>query len=112
MGALSSISVHNVHLVHNTRPLPSSRHFRLLALPFYLILAKLFMKPQRWVALCALLGALLISCLSASADEPRGPLGTLTSTTISGYVDTAVGEDSHPSIWWQSFLIWFGFHSR
>jgi hypothetical protein len=76
-----------------------------------------FMKTRRLVILCALLGALVASGVSASADEHIGSgSNSLSNTTISGYVDTAVsGQFQQPAqlehrSWWQSFLLRFGFH--
>jgi hypothetical protein len=83
------------------------------------------MKTRRLVTLCALLGGLFASGVSASADESKlSDLHTiLNNTTISGYVDTTTGGQIQPPAiqppaqqeqrgWWQAFLHWFGFHGR
>jgi hypothetical protein len=74
------------------------------------------MKTRRFVTLCALLGALIASEISATADEKLNPGNTaLGNTTIGGYVDSSVGWDSQSSShsgWWWGFMSWFGFHRR
>jgi hypothetical protein len=75
-----------------------------------------FMKTRRLVTLCALLGALIASGVSASADEKLNPGNTgLGNTTVGGYVDSSGGWDFQPSGhdgWWWGFLSWFRFHGR
>ena len=75
-----------------------------------------FMKTRRLVTLCALLGALIASGVSASADEKLNPGNTgLGNTTVGGYVDSSYGWDYQPSGhggWWWSFMSWFRFHGR
>jgi hypothetical protein len=79
----------------------------------------IFMKTRRLVILCALLGALIASGVSASADEKLNPGNTsLGNTTIGGYVETTAGGQFQPPApvehrdWWQAFLHWFRFHGR
>jgi hypothetical protein len=80
------------------------------------------MKTRRLATLCVLLGALIVSGVSASADEKPSKLTSLqtslSNTTISGYVDSTTGEQVQPPAqlehggWWRTFLLWFGFHAR
>jgi hypothetical protein len=79
------------------------------------------MKTRRLIMLGALLGALVASGVSASADEKlNDPQTGLSNTTISGYVDVNVtigGKVQPPApleheSWWQALLLWFGFHAR
>lgn len=79
------------------------------------------MKTRRLIMLSALLGALIASGVSASADEKlNGPQTGLSNTTITGYVDVNVtigGKVQLPAPlehggWWQALLLWFGFHAR
>ena len=57
----------------------------------------IFMKTRRLVILCALLGALIASGVSASADEKLNPGNTsLGNTTIGGYVETTAGGQFQP----------------
>ena len=66
------------------------------------------MKIRRLVILGSLLGALILSASPASAGERISQsAASLSNTTISGYVDSAVEYDSPaPSHWWHSFLVW------
>lgn len=81
------------------------------------------MKKRHLVILCAMLGTLLASGVSASADPPRKlvPLtSALSSTVISGYVGAGItsttGRQAQPPAqvqhggWWQAFLFWFRSH--
>jgi hypothetical protein len=77
------------------------------------------MKIRRLVTLCALLGILIVSGFSASADEKLSGISTsLSNTTISGSVDSTVGGQIQPSSppesrgWWRAFIHLFGFHVR
>jgi hypothetical protein len=77
------------------------------------------MKTRRLVTLFALLGALIASGVSASADPSKlGPGSTsLGGTTIGGYVDSGSsdGWDVQPVRhhgWWWSYITWFGFYGR
>jgi hypothetical protein len=69
----------------------------------------------------ALLGALLLSGVSASAEEKQSPVSTaLDDTTISGGGDTTItiGERNHTlsasqiRALWRTFILWFIFHVR
>jgi len=71
------------------------------------------------VTLYALLGALIASGVSASADEHLGSGSTsLGNTTIGGYVDSTSGGQFQPPAqlehtgWWLTFCHWFRFHAR
>jgi len=57
------------------------------------------MRTRRFVTLCALFGALIASGVSAPADEPKPvPINTsLSSTVVSGYVNTTLGSRPAPS---------------
>jgi len=75
------------------------------------------MKLRRLLALGALLSLLLGAHIPVVAEEARfNALQTaLSSTTISGYVDTSVewslGEKPTRRVgWWQSFRIWLTTH--
>jgi hypothetical protein len=72
------------------------------------------MKTRRLVTLCALLGVLIASVDSASADEKLNPGNTgLGNTTVGGYVNSSVDfQPSGHSGWWWGFMSWFKFHGR
>ena len=78
-----------------------------------------FMKTRRLVTLFALLGALIASGISASADEHPGSGTTgLGGTTVGGSVGSTTGGQFHqpaqPSHegWWLAFCHWFRFCDR
>jgi hypothetical protein len=76
-----------------------------------------FMKTRRLVTLCALLGALIASGVSASADEKLNPGNTgLGGTTVGGSVGSG-GQFQPPAQfehggWWFAFCHWFRFYGR
>jgi hypothetical protein len=76
------------------------------------------MKRRRLVAMSVLLGTLIFSGLSASADEKLGGASTqLGNGTLSGYVDTSTTWSSQPQTshgfkeWLQTFFHWFRFRA-
>jgi len=78
-----------------------------------------FMRTRRLVALCVLLGALMASGVSASADEKLNPGNTgLGNTTIGGSVGSTIGGQFQPPPqlehggWWFVFIHWFRFYGR
>jgi hypothetical protein len=76
------------------------------------------MKISQLVALCALLGILIVSGVSASADEKLNSLQTnLNDTTISGSVNSTITVIQSPPNasrgWWRAFVfLWLGLHVR
>ena len=78
------------------------------------------MKTRRLVSLCALLATLMVSRMSAIAEEGGGGVITVvSSTTLAGYVDSSVGWQVQPTHdtpahecrgWWWKFFDWLGFH--
>ena len=80
------------------------------------------MKTRRLLACCALLVALLIPGVSATAEEKVAGVGSsLSSTTISGYVDSSVSGRISPAPdtaphegrgWWRKLLHWLAFNGR
>jgi hypothetical protein len=72
------------------------------------------MKNRRFFCLCALLGILAASSPVSHAEETGGSIVTsLSSTTISGYVDSSISWQfseatyQQPRGWWQRLLHWF-----
>ena len=74
------------------------------------------MQTRRFTASCALVAFLLVCGISATAEERSRPvLAGLSSTIISGYVDSSVWWDmSHPvgRIWWRTFFHSLRLHMR
>src|SRR5439155_8013025 len=78
------------------------------------------MKTRRLVSLCALLATLTVSSMSSIAEEGGGGVITaVSSTTLSGYVDSSVNWQVQPIHdtpvrehrgWWQKLFHWLGFH--
>ena len=74
------------------------------------------MKTRRLVTLCALLGTLMVSDISVTAEEkPGGIITALNGTMISGYVDTTITWQIQPVRaqnfrgWLRTFFYWFRF---
>jgi hypothetical protein len=80
------------------------------------------MKMPRPVALMTLLATLAVSSAAVTAEERGSPvLTSVSSTSISGYVDTTIiirvsSQPQAPGLeqigWWQQVLLRFGFHPR
>jgi hypothetical protein len=77
------------------------------------------MKLRRLIVFCALLGTLVVSSVSVSAEEgsTNSISSAIGSITLNGYVDTSLvwQPDSHNPrglrAWLRAFFLWFRFHA-